>query len=149
MNEPSKAATRVAPKPPKPPMPLIDADSIGFWQAAREGRIALCRCTGCDTWLGRPMERCNQCGASTAFVDVSGTGTIYSYIVVHNPSVPAFADLVPYVVALVELAEGPRLPGILLGERGPGVSIGDPVQGELIEIAGTDERPLAFRRAQS
>jgi uncharacterized OB-fold protein len=42
--------------------------------------------------------------------------------------VPAFAHLVPYVIALVEFDEGPRLPGILLGERGPGVAIGqDPV----------------------
>jgi uncharacterized protein len=142
MSTPSKAAA------PLPPMPLIDADSIGLWEAAREGRIALCRCTDCGTWLGRPLERCNQCAGPTAFEDVSGAGTVYSYIVVHQPSVPAFAHLVPYVVALVELDEGPRLPGMLLGERGPGVSIGDRVQGELTEVAGTNERALAFRRTQ-
>jgi len=143
MSTPSNAAV------PAPPMPLIDADSIGFWEATREGRIALCRCTDCGTWLGRPLERCSQCAGPTAFADVAGTGTVYSYIVVHSPSVPAFAHLVPYVVALVELAEGPRLPGILLGERGAGVSIGDPVQGELIEVASMEERALAFRRTPS
>jgi uncharacterized protein len=142
MSAPSNAAV------PAPPMPLIDADSTGFWEAAREGRIVLCRCTDCGGWLGRPLERCSQCGGPTTFADVSGTGAVYTYIVVHSPSVPAFAHLVPYVVALVELDEGPRLPGILIGERGPGVSIGDRVQGELIEVGGTDERALAFRRTR-
>ena len=105
--------------PVPPPEPLIDADSAGFWQATREGRIALCRCTGCGTWLARPLERCHRCAAPTSFEAVAGTGSIYSYIVVHHPGVPAFAHLVPYVIALVEFDEGPRLPGILLGERDP------------------------------
>jgi uncharacterized protein len=132
--------------PVLPPAPLIDADSVGFWQATREGRIALCRCTACDTWLGRPLERCSNCGEPTAFTNAAGTGTIYSYIVVHNPSVPAFAHLVPYVIALVELDEGPRLPGILLCERGPGAGIGQRVHAELIEVPGAEERAIAFRR---
>jgi uncharacterized OB-fold protein len=67
--------------------------------------------------------------------------------VVHHPSVPAFAHLVPYVVALIELDEGPRLPGILLGERGPGVRIGQRVRAELTDVPGTDERAIAFRRS--
>ncbi|TVZ02485.1 hypothetical protein EAS64_27215 [Trebonia kvetii] len=98
------------PMPPAPPAPLIDADSAGFWQATREGQIALCRCTGCGAWLARPLERCNRCASPTTFAPVAGSGVIYSYIVVHHPAVPAFAHLVPYVVALVEFDEGPRLP---------------------------------------
>jgi uncharacterized protein len=129
-----------------PPAPLVDADSLGFWEAAREGRIALCRCTACGNWLGRPLERCSACGELTSFQDVPGSGTIYTYIVVHRPTIPAFAALVPYVVAIVEFDEGPRLPGILLGEHGPGVAIGQRVQGELIDVPGATERALAFRR---
>jgi hypothetical protein len=67
-------------------------------------------------------------------------------ITVHRPSIPAFAALVPYVVAIVEFEEGPRLPGILLGERGPGVAIRQRVQGELIEVPGAAPPALAFRR---
>ena len=132
--------------PPAPPAPLIDADSAGFWEATREGRIALCRCTGCGAWLARPLERCNQCAAPTAFEPVAGTGSVYSYIVVHHPAVPAFAHLVPYVIALVEFDEGPRLPGILLGERGPGVAIGQRVQAELTAFPGAEERAITYRR---
>ena len=143
----SPASGSAAPNAPvPPPAPLIDADSLGFWEAAREGRIALCRCTACGTWLGRPLERCSACGEPTTFQDVSGAGTIYTYITVHRPTIPAFAALVPYVVAIVEFDEGPRLPGILLGERGPGVAIGQRVQGELIEVPGAAQPTLAFRR---
>ena len=133
--------------PVPPPEPLIDADSAGFWQATREGRIALCRCTGCGTWLARPLERCHRCAAPTSFEAVAGTGSIYSYIVVRHPSVPAFAHLVPYVIALVEFDEGPRLPGILLGEPGPGVAIGQRVRAELTAFPGAAERAITFRRA--
>jgi uncharacterized OB-fold protein len=131
---------------PAPPAPLIDADSIGFWEATREGRIALCRCTDCETWLARPIERCNRCGGPTSFDEIAGTGTVYSFIVVHHPSVPAFAALVPYVVALVELDEGPRLPGILLEERGPEVAIGQRVRTDLTLFPGADERAVVYRR---
>jgi uncharacterized protein len=144
----SVEAPASAGRPVPPPEPLIDADSAGFWQATREGRIALCRCTGCGTWLARPLERCNQCAAPTTFAAVAGTGSIYSYIVVHHPSVPAFAHLVPYVIALVEFDEGPRLPGILLGERGPGVAIGQPVRAELTAFPGAAERAITFLPAE-
>jgi uncharacterized OB-fold protein len=130
-----------------PPAPLIDADSAGFWEATREGRIALCRCTGCGAWLARPLERCSQCAEPTAFAAVAGTGSIYSYIVVHHASVPAFAHLVPYVIALVEFDEGPRLPGMLLGENGTGVAIDARVSAELTEFPGAAERAITFRLA--
>lgn len=130
-----------------PPAPLIDADSIAFWEATREGRLTQCRCTGCHTWLSRPMERCNQCGEETSFEEIAGTGSIYSYIVVHHPSVPAFAAEVPYVVALVELDEGIRLPGILRGTPIDGVTIGERVQAQLTEVPGAAERAITFTPA--
>ena len=131
---------------PAPPTPLIDVDSAGFWEATREGRIALCRCSDCDAWMARPLERCNRCGGATSFSDLAGSGSIYSFIVVHHPSVPAFAALVPYVLVLVEFDEGPRLPGILLDEQGPGVAIGQRVRAELIQFDGAVERAVAYRR---
>ncbi|MGX9889351.1 Zn-ribbon domain-containing OB-fold protein [Streptomyces sp. NPDC002276] len=137
--------TRTGPVP-APPAPLIDRDSAGFWEATREGRIALCRCSDCGVWLARPLELCNRCGGPTSFTDVTGTGTIYSFIVVHHGSVPAFATLVPYVLALVEFDEGPRLPGILLDEQGPGVAIGQQVRAELRQFAGAEEYAVVYRR---
>ena len=136
-----------APSPPPPPAPTIDADSAGFWEAAREGRITLCHCQECGHWMQRPLERCSRCGGATAFDEVVGTGTIYSFIVVHHPSVPTFAADIPYVIAIVELDEGPRLPGILVGEKGPGVAVGQRARAELVDVPGAAEPALMFRRA--
>ncbi|MEV6480600.1 OB-fold domain-containing protein [Streptomyces sp. NPDC051576] len=138
--------TEPTPAVPAPPAPLIDTDSAGFWEATREGRVALCRCSDCGVWLARPLERCNRCGGPTSFTDVTGSGTIYSFIVVRHGSVPAFASLLPYVLALVEFDEGPRLPGILLDEQGPGVAVGQRVRAELTQFTGAVERAVTYRR---
>ncbi|MET0147035.1 MAG: OB-fold domain-containing protein [Ilumatobacteraceae bacterium] len=139
-------ATETLPVPPPPPAPTIDTDSAGFWAAAREGRVALCHCQECGHWMQRPLERCNRCGGPTGFDDVAGTGTIYSFIVVHHPGVPTFAGEIPYVIAIVEFDEGPRLPGILIGEKGPGVAVGQPARAELVQVPGAEEKALMFRR---
>ena len=130
---------------PAPPQPMIDVDSEGFWRAAREGRVALCRCRECRRWIQPPLERCPSCAGQTAFEDAAGTGEIYSFIVVHHPSVPAFAADLPYVIALVSLDEGVRLPGRLLDERGAGVQVGQRVRAEIIDVPGANERVVAFR----
>lgn len=136
------------PKSSPPPAPLIDADSTGFWEATRDGRITVCRCTACRSWIPRPMVRCDQCGEPTAFEDISGMGTIYSYVVIHHPSVPAFAAEVPYTIALVELDEGTRLPGMLKDANGFDAKIGQRVRAELTEVPGAEERAIVFRRIQ-
>jgi hypothetical protein len=60
---------------------------------------------------------------------------------------PAFAPgALRHVIVLVEFDEGPRLPGILLGERGPGVALGQRVRAELTAFPGADERAMTFRR---
>lgn len=127
-----------------PPAPLVDDDSLGFWEAAREGRLVQCRCTACSTWLPRPMKEC-PCGAETSFEAVSGRGTVYSHIAVRHPSVPAFAALVPYAIALVELEEGPRVPGIVLDAAPEDVRIGAAVDVVLTSFEGAAEPAITFR----
>ena len=92
------------------PRPAADADSEPFWSAARDGRLILQRCGMCESYIHYPRFLCPTCHArELEWVDAAGTGVIYSYTVSRRPPSPAFADAVPYVVALVELTEGPRL----------------------------------------
>ena len=130
---------------PAPPAPTVDVDSEGFWAAAREGYLALCRCQACGAWLQPPLERCRHCAGPTAFERAAGTGTVHSYIVVHHPSVQAFADELPYVIALVELDEGVRLPGRVVDAAGPEVEIGARVHAEVVDVPGATERAVVFR----
>lgn len=89
----------------EPPVPLPDPDTQGFWDATAQGSLAVSRCTECARWQQPPTERCRHCGGVPAFEPVTGRGTIYSFIVVRQQTVPGHAA--PYVCALVELDESP------------------------------------------
>ena len=57
-----------------------------------------------------PRESCPVClSDNLEWVTVSGKARLYSYTIVHRPANPAFADLVPYNLSIVQLDEGPRL----------------------------------------
>ena len=116
-----------------PPVPVVDTDSAGYWQALERGVFAICRCSACRLWMHPPLERCRRCGAETAFEGVSGRGTVFTYIVVRHPSVPGFVP--PYVVALVELDEQPGLRLSAIVQADPAkVTIGAPVRAVIREI---------------
>jgi uncharacterized OB-fold protein len=125
------------------PIPIPDPDTAGFWEATSQGRLALCRCQSCRTWMHPSLERCRGCGGPTAFEPVSGRGRVFSFIVVRHPAVPGHA--VPYVVALVELEEqaGLRVTGLLHAEP-DAVSVDAPVQVRLAPVGESGFRTPEF-----
>ncbi len=93
------------------PLPEADHDSAPYWQGCRDHVLRLQYCTACVRHQFPPGPMCQNCRKkSLTWRDASGRGTVYSWIVVTHP-VPRdiYGDDVPYVVALVELAEGVRL----------------------------------------
>ncbi|MBI3969170.1 MAG: Zn-ribbon domain-containing OB-fold protein [Chloroflexi bacterium] len=92
------------------PLPVLDADSRPYWAAAAAGRLILRRCTACGLVYYYPRAICGRCwSAATEWIDASGRGKIYSFSVVYDNRAPGFRDEVPYVLAYVELDEGPRM----------------------------------------
>jgi uncharacterized OB-fold protein len=90
------------------PAPLVTHDNQGFWTAAREGHLVTQRCTSCGRLSHPPRPLCPQCHSlDQEFVDVAGTGTVYSYTILHHPQNPAFEY--PVLAVLVDLDEGPRV----------------------------------------
>lgn len=86
------------------PLPLPDADTAPYWQAASEHRFICQRCTACGKYTFPPTPRCPVCLSSTLeWVELSGRGTVFTYCVMHLPLVAGFEP--PYVVADVELEE--------------------------------------------
>ena len=84
-------------------------------EAAKEHRLELPKCNACGFWFP-PSQSCPHClAADFAFKPVSGRGTVFSFVTFHRVHHPAFASEVPYVVALVELEEGPRLVSNIVG----------------------------------
>jgi uncharacterized protein len=94
----------------KKPQPRPAPESVPYWQAAREHRLEIQRCNACGEFWFPPSQSCPHCLAGDfAWTPVSGVGKVFSFVTYHRVYHPAFAKDVPYVVALVELAEGPRI----------------------------------------
>ena len=98
--------TQVARKPLPHPSP----ESIPFWEGAVAKKLMLPRCNACGRFWFPPSQRCRHClSGDFAWCESAGLGRIYSFVVYHRVYHPGFENDVPYVVAIVELDEGPRI----------------------------------------
>ncbi|WP_042412778.1 Zn-ribbon domain-containing OB-fold protein [Streptacidiphilus anmyonensis] len=95
---------------PRTDLPEPDAFTQPYWDAAAEGRLLLRRCQACGRPHHYPREFCPYCWSEdVAWEQASGRATLYTWSVVHANDLPPFRDRLPYVAAVVELAEGPRM----------------------------------------
>ena len=91
------------------PLPLPTEDSEGYWEAANAGKLVVSVC-GCGHRFLPPAALCPKCWSDeVSFAEVSGRGTVFSFIVVHRPQHPAFFADAPYNVAIITLDEGPMM----------------------------------------
>jgi uncharacterized protein len=95
------------------PVPHPTPESKHFWDGLAARRIMLQRCRDCQDFYFPPRDHCPKCGGGEIeVVEASGEATLYSFVV-SNHRVPGFER--PYVVAVAELAEGPRLMTQIVG----------------------------------
>ncbi len=93
-----------------PPLPWPYQDTADYWAAARDHRFIIQRCTACGEHQFYPRGVCSHCLSSDLeWNEASGQGTVYSFSVNHRAPHPGFADKLPFVLAIIELAEGPRM----------------------------------------
>lgn len=110
------------------PGPIISPDGAPFWAAAEEGRLVLQQCKDCKTHRFIPRLICPECGSdAVGWADASGRGTIHSLTTVHRGPTPAFRANTPYIVALIDLEEGPRMMANIIGDNANNAAIGDAV----------------------
>jgi uncharacterized OB-fold protein len=110
------------------PLPSIDPTSEPYWNGLKEGKLRLPRCLACGEHHFYPRVVCPSCGADRLeWNDVSGRATIYSCTTVHRAGDPLFQEETPFVVAVVELEEGPRMT-VRINSTTDTVHIGDAVR---------------------
>lgn len=140
-----------APEPARRPRPVINRDNAGFWAGVAEHRLLIQRCTDCATLRLPWLPGCGACGgAEWDTVEAGGAGTVFSHVVMHHPSFPAFApdgEGGPYAVALVELAEGVRIVSNVIGVPYDKVRVGMPVHLEFLVTDPDLELPV-FRACE-
>ena len=107
------------------PLPQPTPETLPFWDGARRQQLLMPYCESCQRYVFYPRSRCPDCWKGPLDWRVTrGDGMVYSYTVAEIPSHPAFAEDVPYVIALVELHEGPRLTTNIVGCEPSDVHIG-------------------------
>lgn len=120
-------------------LPVPDEDGAPFWSYAAAGELRVQTCSGCGARRFPPRPCCPRCRSfESVWQRTSGRGRVWSFVIAHPPLLPGYAELAPYDVAVVELAEDPaiRLVGNLVaapdappGSLDPGrLRIGAPVR---------------------
>jgi hypothetical protein len=120
-------------------LPLGDEESDGFWEGTAAGELRMQVCSACGALRFPPRVMCPECQSTErSWQVVSGRGTIWSFVVLHPPLLPAYAPFAPFPVICVTLEENPclRLVGnLVVGPGGDingvdpaGIVIGEPVR---------------------
>ena len=123
------------------PLPSPSPASRGFWEAARRHQLVLQRCRSCRRHIHYPRSVCPHCLLQDLeWAPASGRGTVYTYTVARRPTSSLFADVAPYVIAIVEMEEGVRMTTNIVGCSPDDVRIGMPVQVAFDDV--TDEVTL-------
>jgi uncharacterized protein len=117
--------------------PEPDLDTQWWWDALAQGRLEVPRCRSCGRTFFPPQPNCPHCGSDDwERVQASGRGRVYSWVVIHTPLDPRFADEVPYAILAVELEEGVRLFGRWKGTLDE-IRAGVDVQAWIYRVEGT------------
>jgi uncharacterized OB-fold protein len=106
-------------------VPLVLDEAAGFWQLCQTGVLSVQACQDCGLRRFPPCPMCSRCQSlRRSWVPVSGVGAIWSFAVPHPPLLPAYQDLAPFVVAVVELADQPglRMVGNVLAREGGAIN---------------------------
>lgn len=111
------------------PLPVPDEASQPFFAGAREQRLLIQRCSTCGTVMWPVKARCINClGREVNWVQASGKGELYSFVLMHQVYHPGFASEVPYNLAEVDLAEGLRIITNIVGCSHEELRIGMPLK---------------------
>lgn len=103
----SETATSEA---PMKPLPRPNEETRAFWEACDRGELLFQECAACGHRQFYPRRLCQAChAADPAWKQASGRGRVYTFTVVNRAPLPAFKADSPYVLALIDLEEGPRM----------------------------------------
>lgn len=111
------------------PQPRPTDHSAAFWAATAEQRLLIQRCDQCDEAIFYPRINCPGCGSTDLRnEEASGRGSVFTFTIARRPTHRAFAEAGPYVIAVVQLDEGPHLTTNIVGCEPDDVSIGMAVE---------------------
>ena len=117
--------------PDEMPVPAVNAETNGWWEAAAHHRLVVQTCSDCGRTRHPPGPVCPVCRSmASEWSELPGTGSVFTYTVVRQAFIPSLSDRIPYVVIAVELdgAGGARMVSNLIDIDPSDVAIGMPVE---------------------
>jgi len=121
-----KKAAKAAPKRQRP-RPGITLDNQFFWEGLKDEKLLIQKCSNCGYMQAPPDPMCPKCQSlEWEYVEASGRGSLYSFVVMHYPPVPPFEY--PNPIGLVELEEGVRMVTNLIDVEKDDIRIGMPLE---------------------
>jgi len=104
--------------------PACDEETRPFWEGCGRHELVLQRCRDCGAVQHRPRAACVSCRSDAIeYVGASGRGKVHTFTVTQQNQAPAFRTALPYVLAYVELDEGPRLLSNVVGVDDPATDV--------------------------
>ena len=111
------------------PRPNEGLVSEPYWEAARDHQLMAQRCNNRNGLWAPPTAVCENClSEDLEWIEMSGKGEVWSYILMHQLYYPAFADEIPYNVAVIRSAEGPKFVTNLVNVKNEDIKVGMPVE---------------------
>lgn len=111
------------------PLPTITSEARPFWEGAAKQQLLMQRCLDCSAYIWTPRPSCFECGSENIqWQKLSGRGEVYSFTVIRQvvgrAASQAFEKDIPYVIAWIDLDEGPRMISNVIGCPVEAVKIG-------------------------
>lgn len=118
------------------PLPAPTRDNAPFYDAARNGELRFQRCAACGTFRHYPRPSCPNClSREHTWERSSGHGRVYTWTIVHGPTLPAFAHKLPYNVVDVLMDEGVHFISEVLDCRPEDIRAGMPVEAVFVPVS--------------
>jgi uncharacterized protein len=130
------------------PAPAVVPETEPFWAATAQGKLVLPKCAACETIIWYPKGLCTECGSvDIGWVEASGEGAVYTFSISRRGE-GAYREATPFVLAYVELDEGPRVMTNIVGCSPESVRIGLRVRA-VFDDTGEGSALVRFAPAES
>ncbi len=107
-------------------VPPAQGEEAAWFDHCRSHRLMIQHCAECGEYQFPPRSVCSGClSAAPEWVEAAGRGTVFTHTTLYREA-PGFTGQAPYTIAMIELAEGPRLMSRVVGTDT--VRIGMPVE---------------------
>ena len=127
----------------RPMIPVANSDTKPFWDGCLQRQFLLQRCSNCGAYRHPPSPICPKCLSDRhVWVPASGRAKVYTFVVVREALSRGWEKVIPYVLAVVELDEGPHVLTNVVNIAPEKVAIEMPVEVTFEELDGTTMLPV-------